>query len=265
MPSVPHVLRVADRIYTGGEPDGDEGFATLAKLGIKTVVSVDGAKPQVEEASRHGLRYVHIPIGYEGVSREAGLALAKLVRDAKGPFYIHCHHGQHRGPAAAAVACRAAGVIDAEGATDILRRAGTSHDYAGLWRDVAAYQAPPADAKLPELVESAKIGSLTAAMAGIDRRYDNLKLCQENAWSVPPAHPDMAPAHEALLLKEAFREAARRLPASAPSDQRQAFANVEAAAQGLEDAIKAGQAAEATRRLGDLKASCKKCHAKFRN
>src|SRR5690606_17968735 len=108
-PHLHNLLQVSETIYTGGEPKDDAAFAALAKLGVKTVVSVDGAEPNVKAARAHGLRYVHIPIGYDGVSEEAGKSLARLVRDAQGPFYIHCHHGTHRGPAAAAVACVAAG------------------------------------------------------------------------------------------------------------------------------------------------------------
>ena len=56
----------------GAEPHEDVAFAELAELGVRTVVSVDGAKPQADAARHHGLRYVHIPIGYDGVSEEAG-------------------------------------------------------------------------------------------------------------------------------------------------------------------------------------------------
>jgi len=135
-PHLHNLLRVSNRIYSGGEPEGEKAFTELTQLGIRTVVSVDGARPDVQSAERHGLRYVHIPIGYDGISLEAGQMLQRLVQDAEGPFYIHCHHGVHRGPAAAAIACVAEGIVSGPESEAILEKAGTSRSYAGLWRDV---------------------------------------------------------------------------------------------------------------------------------
>ena len=62
-----NVFQLNERLYSGGGPEGDSGFASLKKLGVKTVISVDGARPDVARARAHGLRYVHVPIGYRGV------------------------------------------------------------------------------------------------------------------------------------------------------------------------------------------------------
>jgi protein tyrosine phosphatase (PTP) superfamily phosphohydrolase (DUF442 family) len=186
-PHLHSLLQVTGRIYSGGEPKDDAAFADLARLGVHTVVSVDGARPNIDAAQRHGLRYVHIPIGYDGISEEAGKSLARLVKDADAPFYIHCHHGVHRGPAAAAIACIADGSASGKEALVILEKAKTNKGYAGLWRDVEAYVPPPADEDLPALVSVAEVGSLAAAMAQIDRASDNLKLCQAVDWQAPPA------------------------------------------------------------------------------
>src|SRR5262245_5214765 len=66
VPGLHNVFRVSERVYSGSSPDGDAGFAALEKLGVKTIISVDGAKPDAEAAGRHGLRYVHLPFGYDG-------------------------------------------------------------------------------------------------------------------------------------------------------------------------------------------------------
>src|SRR5690349_19529458 len=79
-----NVLRVSDRLYSGSSPEGEEGFRSLEELGVRTVVSVDGARPDVEGARRHALRYVHLPIGYDGVPRDQALRLARAVRDLPG-------------------------------------------------------------------------------------------------------------------------------------------------------------------------------------
>lgn len=264
-PELPNLLEITDNIYSGGEPQNEEAFAELVRLGVKTIVSVDGARPNVEEARQYGLRYVHIPTGYDGISKEAGLSLARLVRDAQGPFYIHCHHGVHRGPAAAAVACIASGAVDGEGALKILEKAGTGKDYAGLWRDVESYTPPPAGAELPELVEIAEVGSLAAAMAKLDRASDDLKLCRDANWSTPPNHPDLIPAREALLIKEGLHEAARNLANDRPERFRTRLSEAETIAGKIEDFLKSSQFDLAGQQFETLRATCKKCHQDYRN
>jgi protein tyrosine phosphatase (PTP) superfamily phosphohydrolase (DUF442 family) len=262
---VENLHRLSDRIYSGGQPDGEQAFANLARLGIKTIVSVDGARPDVAAARKHGLRYVQIPLGYDGISEREGAALARVVQECVGPIFFHCHHGQHRGPAAAAVACIASGSADNKSALQILERAGTSKDYAGLWRDVAAYSPPKPDARLPELHEVAEITSLAAAMANIDRRIDLLKSCRDAGWSVPSKHPDVVPSQEALLIKEALHESARLLGNNYDTQFRNWLAESESRVQELETALRATAHDDATRTFQLLEKSCKQCHAKYRN
>jgi protein tyrosine phosphatase (PTP) superfamily phosphohydrolase (DUF442 family) len=260
-----NLLRVTPRIYSGSEPHGEEGIASLQKLGVNTIVSVDGAKPAVETARKYGMRYVHIPIGYDGIPQQAGESLARLVREALPPFYVHCHHGKHRGPAAAAVACVASGDMSGKEALAILVRAGTSKDYAGLWRDVEAYTPPPADAELPELVEIAEVGSFTAAMAQVDRAFDNLKLCRDVKWAVPPDHPDLVPAQEALLLQEGLHEAGRNLGDEYEEQLKTWLAAAESQAIDLRTALQAQDVNAATDRAAQIEQSCKQCHTQYRD
>jgi protein tyrosine phosphatase (PTP) superfamily phosphohydrolase (DUF442 family) len=260
-----NLRRLSPNVYSGGEPKSAQAFEELANLGVRTVVSVDGARPAVESARAAGLRYVHIPIGYDGIPDEAAGALTRLARDTEGPIYIHCHHGKHRGPAAAAIVCRAAGHVGESGATNILEQAGTSRDYAGLWRDVAGYEPPPADAKLPELVEVAKVDSLAAAMAAIDRAFDKLKLCREAGWQTPAAHPDLVPSREAVLLYEGFREAGRNLADGCDETFRTWLSESESAAATLQAALDGGLAEKAAPLLTQIDVSCKRCHDRYRN
>jgi hypothetical protein len=256
---------VTKRLYSGSEPHGEEGIASLKELGIKTIVSVDGAKPAVETARKYGMRYVHIPIGYDGVPEDAGRSLARLMRDAETPIYVHCHHGKHRGPAAVAIACVAGCDMTGKEAIDILVRAGTSKDYTGLWRDVAAYTPPPADAELPELVEVAEVGSFTAAMAQVDRAFDNLKLCCEVKWTVPPDHPDLVPAQEALLLQEGLHEAGRNLDERYDEQFKTWLAAAEKQAIELRAALQAKDATGATTIAAQVEQACKQCHVAYRD
>jgi protein tyrosine phosphatase (PTP) superfamily phosphohydrolase (DUF442 family) len=267
-PHLHNLLKLTPTIYSGGEPHGEEAFADLAKLGVKVVVSVDGAKPNVAAAKKHGIRYIHVPIGYDGIPAEAGQSLARAVREAATagqPVYFHCHHGKHRGPAAAALACIAAGAADNKSAEQILVTAGTSKDYPGLWRDVAEYVPPPAGAKLPELVEIAQVDSLTAAMSSVDRAFDNLKLSQAGGWKALADHPDIVAAQEALIVKEALHESSRNLAAGHDAEFVTWLREAGLLAAQLETQLKTGDGAGAKQTIAKIEASCKQCHARHRN
>ena len=154
----------------------------------------------------------------------------------------------------------------AAGALKILERAGTSREYAGLWRDVENYQVPAKDAELPALVEVATVESLAAAMAKIDRAYDNVKLCRKANWGTPYEHPDLNPAQEALLVKEGLRESARNLAGEYGDEFKRWLTEGEFLAQEFEDSLKADSAEdEISRKFQALQKSCRQCHDKHRN
>jgi protein tyrosine phosphatase (PTP) superfamily phosphohydrolase (DUF442 family) len=275
-PGLHNVFRITARLYSGSSPDGEEGFRSLEKLGIKTILSVDGARPEVALAHAHGLRYVHLPVGYDGVPHEQALRIAKAVRELPGPVYIHCHHGQHRGPAAAAIAhlCldESCGV---EAVVAEMRRAGADPHYKGLYAAPQEFHRPTAAelAALPgDFPETAPAAALTQIMAGVDQRWDALKLARQAGWRVPADHPDIDPPHEALQLLEQYREAAR-LPQmkERPEEFRRWLADAEAQAGQLEQVLRGGKgqqpvdAAAAERSFQELKASCTRCHARYRD
>src|SRR4051812_11985448 len=64
---LPNTVRIHERVISGGLPEGDAAFEELKELGIKTLISVDGVKPDVAQAKKFGMRYVHLPHGYDGV------------------------------------------------------------------------------------------------------------------------------------------------------------------------------------------------------
>ena len=53
-------------LTSGGTPPGEPSFAFLAREGYRTIVSVDGARPDLESAHRHSRSYVHLPMSYDG-------------------------------------------------------------------------------------------------------------------------------------------------------------------------------------------------------
>ncbi len=266
-----NVFRIGDALYSGSSPEGKAGFDSLKNLGIKTILSVDGSKPDVEGAHTAGMRYVHIPVGYDAIPREQALEIAMALHTLPGPFYIHCHHGKHRGPAAAAVALMCSDeACSASKALEVMKSAGTDARYTGLFRSVEEFKRPTAEelAKAPEsLPEVAKTDDLVQAMVTIDHHWDNVKAVKAAGWKTPPDHPDVEPAHEALQLLEAYREVAR-MPdvAQRPEDFRQYLQKAESAADALEKALRETSdetaKAKAFRVAGE---SCSQCHAKYRD
>ena len=273
-PALHNVFRLTPQVLSGSQPEGDVAFAWLVAQGVKTIVSVDGARPDVEAARKHGLRYVHLPVGYDGVPTNRVAELAKLAATMPGPFFVHCHHGKHRGPAAAAVLCEvSANWLPAE-AEAFMKQAGTSPDYAGLYRSAREFQNPEAKglaAVTNALPEVAVTGSLVQSMVAADAACERLRECQQAGWRTPPAQPDVSPAHEALQLWEVLRElqrsqAMQRKPAE--------FVTLLAASEGhsaeLHRLLKlAPPVANATTNLdaafGLVTRGCASCHQRFRN
>lgn len=264
-----NAFRVTDRIYSGSQPEGDADFAALAKLGVKTIVSVDGSKPNVEAAHKYGLRYVHLPFGYDGVPTNRVAELSKLSTEVNGPFFVHCHHGLHRGPTAIAIMCEAAEGWTPMKAEAWLKQAGTAADYPGLYRAARDFKTPTAEQlalikAFPEITQSS---SLVETMVEIDAHFDWLKKSQKAFWKTPPGHADISPAHEATILWEQFREMARTPDtATRPQDYRTKLTEAERAADDLRELLAKG--AEGTTLDEALKRSsqtCAACHKSYRN
>lgn len=255
-----NLQRVSERIYCGAEPKDAKAFGDLARLGIKTVVSVDGIRPDIERAKRHGMRYVHIPIGYDGVDNTACASLTRLVREAEGPFYIHCHHGRHRGPAAAAIARVADGGQPGKAAVALLVRSNTDPKFVGLFRDVSNFKPTkvPTD-RLPELVAVAEVPSIAEQMAHADRLVDSLKAISKRGWV---AQLDDARS-DAVLLEEAFHEMART--SLDDSALRSDLEKTEVLAKSLNKALSREDRTAIETSLHAILTRCTSCHQQHRD
>jgi protein tyrosine phosphatase (PTP) superfamily phosphohydrolase (DUF442 family) len=267
---LPNVCRVSEKLLSGGLPAADEGFGTLKALGVRTVISVDGARPDVERARKFDMRYVHLPIGYDGVPRDQGLRLARAVRDLPGLVYVHCHHGQHRSPAAAIAVQRCLdAACSTEEALAFLKRAGTAPSYKGLYSATSQFTAISSDeldrvsADFPEVAE---LNDFVKLMVEVERRFDRLKKLKEAGWKMPAKHPDLDAPHEALLLREAYTELAR-LPEARQRGEELHRSLIEASAevQSLENALAAGKSRAADAALAKAGATCGRCHSKHRD
>lgn len=270
-PSLQNAHRVTDKVLSGAAPVGDPSFKALRRLGVKTIISVDGAQPDADTARRYGLRYVHLPIGYDDVTPEEGRAIAKAIDELEGPIYVHCHHGRHRSAAAIAVACVMNGRLKPEQAEAVLRTFGTGDNYKGLW--ASAQNARPIGVEaLREIKvnyrEQANIPPLADAMVAIDKTFDHLKLAQKAGWNAPKIHPDIDPAHEALQLQEQLHELGRTGEIQArPQPFRDLLSENERAARQLHQLLAGGKpvAGEADRLLRSASESCAACHKAYRD
>lgn len=271
-----NVIKVHDKVLSGGQPHGEQAFQALQAMGIKTIISVDGAMPEVALAKKYGLRYVHMPHGYDGVPEERVKELAKAVRELEGPIYIHCHHGKHRSPAASAVACVAAGLIDPDRALSILEVAGTSKNYRGLYESakiVRKLDAPQLEALQVDYKEVADVPPLADAMIEIEVRFDHLKLFAQNHWQPLQDHPDLSAAHEALLLREQYTELLRTDDLhQQPQRFQTLMKEAEHLAQTVENAFHAWNADKSDDKLKSLTAAlnavtqnCADCHKDYRD
>lgn len=255
-------------LFSGGDPQGDGAYRALQALGVKTLISVDGARPDVEMAAKHGMRYVHLPIGYDGIEKSRAMEISRAVRDLDGPLYLHCHHGLHRGPAAAAVALVALGTWTHEEAAEHMKRLGTSPKYEGLYGDVRELRATAddidkADSSFPA---TAKLPGFAASMAHVDRSWEPLQAIKKAGWKKSPDHPDIDPPHQALQFRELVSDLNRTAYVkSKPESFRGWMSETASAASDLEIALRGADPAAADRAHARIEASCRACHDDFRN
>lgn len=103
LPGIANVFRLSKNIISGGEPLNEGALRQIADMGVKTILSVDGKAPEAAAARKLGMRYVHVPIKYTGINPQEMIRIAKTFRELPKPMFVHCFHGKHRGPAAAAI------------------------------------------------------------------------------------------------------------------------------------------------------------------
>lgn len=101
-PGVPNFHQVSDRVYRSAQPT-DEGWKSLAKIGVKTIVDLrcqneHSAEAEAQKVEAAGMRYVNIPWrGRVAPSDEdISKALALMNSSAAGPVLVHCKRGADR-------------------------------------------------------------------------------------------------------------------------------------------------------------------------
>jgi tyrosine-protein phosphatase SIW14 len=101
-PGVANFFQVNEHVYRGAQPS-EEGFASLSKLGIKTVIDLRelGEHSQADEkriVEAGGMRYVSIPMkGMTTPTNEQVSRVISLLESAsEGPVFVHCKRGADR-------------------------------------------------------------------------------------------------------------------------------------------------------------------------
>jgi len=271
-----NVFRLSQDVMSGSEPEGEAAFAELAERGIKTILSVDGAAPNVEAAKRHGLRYVHVPIEYSGISEDEMLRITKTFREREAPFYVHCFHGKHRGPAAAAVGrCVLDGASREQAIAEMRQWMGTAPAYRGLYRTIASQPIPDAEATAAYAFDFPSVcrpEGLVAGMVEIGRGFDQLKDLVKIDFGVDPTHPDVDALNEAAKVADQFAYLAKLEPPEAAAGKTdfaewraQAWKDADAletALRSREDPAQLAKAKELFKALGN---SCAACHKVYRD
>jgi protein tyrosine phosphatase (PTP) superfamily phosphohydrolase (DUF442 family) len=268
---IENVYQVTEGLLSGGTPENAAAFEKLKELGVTTIVSVDGAPPDLALAKKYGLRYVHLPVGYDGISEARKLELLKAwVSREEGALFVHCHHGKHRGPAAAAVIARQAHRWSADQSQAYMEQAGTAAKYRGLWRDVATCESATAKTltQLPEikLPESVSPPALVETMLRIDHRWEKLAFLLKNTAELS-AEQRMQAREDSTQLTEHLAEWMRQ------DDYRERSAAFQKSAREMlhftvtlekELALSAKPVALQTAATG-IAQQCNACHAQFRD
>jgi protein tyrosine phosphatase (PTP) superfamily phosphohydrolase (DUF442 family) len=268
-----NVYHLSKNVISGSEPHGREGLERIASYGVKTILSVDGKAPDAKTAEELGMRYVHVPIQYKGITPGEILLIAKTFRELEGPFYVHCFHGKHRGPAAAAIGRVVLdGVPRDEAIAEMRQYCGTAQSYEGLYKVVAMGDVPSAKETAAVKWDFPAAHGFTGfrgSMIAVSRHYDNVEAMAKRKWEVDPDHPDLNPAHEATLVADALSQG---LTCGEKLCENTEFAKMmsdsEAAARALSAAL-LGKAdawsATADREFKALKNLCSACHKVHRN
>jgi len=269
-PGVHNVVAYAPGLYSGSAPEGDAGFDTLQGMGIRTIISVDGALPEVAYAKARGMRYVHLPIGYNGMDEKRTLEIAKAIEDLPGPVFVHCHHGKHRSAGATGAAAVTLGLMTNDEALARMKVSGTAPNYTGLFECARVASAANASklASLPaNFPETSRPSTFVKTMVEVDEFNDELKAIEKAGWVTPKDHPDLVPVQVAAALADHFRFASESAEAKHKAAELADWLRADSVlVTKIEDGLTSGMAAtELSTHMKKLQQSCKDCHAKYRD
>jgi tyrosine-protein phosphatase SIW14 len=149
-PGVPNFHQVNERVYRGAQPN-DQGWASLAKLGVKTIVDLrrpdeHSTDAEAKAVASAGMRYINIPMQGVVAPAEASIAkaLALMNSEADGPVFVHCKRGADRTGAVIAVYRMAHDHWGNNQAVHEAKSLGMRWTQVGLKHYISTYRAPQA-------------------------------------------------------------------------------------------------------------------------
>lgn len=96
LPGCPNLHKVSDNLYRSAQPD-TEGFTSLEKAGIKTVVNLRANHPDEKLMKDTSLEYIQIKASAWSLNQDQIIAFLKVATDPeKTPVLLHCRHGADR-------------------------------------------------------------------------------------------------------------------------------------------------------------------------
>lgn len=273
LPGIHNAVAYHEGFISGGVPQGGAAFDALKAMGVKTIISVDGAVPEVDAAASRGIRYIHLPIGYNGFDEKRRLELSRAVRDAmaKGPVFLHCHHGKHRSAGAAGAVAVSLGWATPDAMIERMRVSGTAPNYTGLYRgtrEATPISMEALDALDGDFPSVSTPNDFVGAMVETDEVFEHLKAIRKAGWRTPTDHPDLVPVAEAGRLADLFRhQHDSEYSGRKTDDFRAMMESSRANAQAIEHELAgaAPNAASMSAAFEAIGASCHDCHARYRD
>jgi tyrosine-protein phosphatase SIW14 len=99
-PVLPNFHQVDQHVYRGGQP-GPEGWQSLAKMGVKTVIDLrredeHSTAAEAQAVAAAGMRYVNVPM--KGIVAPTNEQVAKVLAllNSQEPVFVHCKRGADR-------------------------------------------------------------------------------------------------------------------------------------------------------------------------
>ena len=181
------------------------------------------------------------------------------------PIFVHCHHGKHRGPSAAALLAMMSGACGKGDAMTILQLCGTNQKYSGLWDSVRNYEAPTQRILLPSLNSRENIDPATASMVRLGEVMDNLSVLQKAGGKVDSGLSVGEVTELTVLLHEELREFKRLASSDRPAEFSRYLDDILKSSKILVKVLDVRDVDRVSILMKDIRQNCSSCHQKFRN
>ncbi len=97
LPGLSNMGRVTPGIYRGAQPE-KEGYATLKKMGVRTVINLRTSMSEKKAVEAAGMRSIEVPIemSRDGLKAKVDRVVALMAAPVNQPVFVHCRQGRDR-------------------------------------------------------------------------------------------------------------------------------------------------------------------------